>query len=58
MNVFRRPKETEIGAAPVDGQDQDIEALTARADGIVKELDVVVRDMIEMLRGRITDDES
>jgi len=45
------------GPGTTPAQDQTVATLTARADLILEELDVVVKQMSAMLRERAADDE-
>lgn len=49
IQIFRRRK-SDRGPARTPAADAEVARLTARADLIVEELDVVVRQMSEMLR--------
>jgi hypothetical protein len=60
MSMFRRSRQQDDTdpAPPVVKQDQYIEKLTAKADSLVQDLDVVVKEMTAILRGRIKNGES
>lgn len=59
MNRFKHskpPKESYVDEVRRLGADQDVARLAAKADLIIEELDIVVKQMAEMLRGAYGND--
>lgn len=56
MNRFKHSNESYGEGGRRLGEDQEVARLTAKADLIIEELDIVVKQMSDMLRGAYGND--